>query len=60
MMPSVEAQKFLLTNRNPEEWKNRIEQNNTGSLDILSRLRVVRENRDGDTYVPRSEDEIPD
>ena len=60
VVPQTEAIKFYLSNKAPEEWKNRIEQNNTGSLDILSRLRVVRENRDGDTYVPRSEDEIPD
>ena len=30
------------------------------SGDLLSHLRVVRENREGDPYVPRSEDEIPD
>ena len=28
--------------------------------DLLSRLRVVRESREDDPYVPRSEDEIPD
>lgn len=30
------------------------------SGDILSHLRVVREKREDDPYVPRSEDEIPD
>ena len=30
------------------------------SGDLLSHLRVVRENREDDPYVPRSEDEIPD
>lgn len=30
------------------------------SGDLLSHLRVVRENREDDAYVPRSEDEIPD
>ena len=30
------------------------------SGDLLSHLRVVREKREDDAYVPRSEDEIPD
>ena len=30
------------------------------SGDLLSHLRVVRESREDDPYVPRSEDEIPD
>ena len=32
VVPSTEAIKFYLSNKAPEEWKNRIEQNNTGNL----------------------------
>lgn len=30
------------------------------NVDVFSKLRVVREDREGDPVVPRSEDEIPD
>lgn len=58
IVQDVEAIKFFLTNKAPQDWKNR--QENVVSGDLFSKLRVVREHREGDKAVPRSEDEIPE
>lgn len=54
--PSTEAIKFYLTNKAPEEWKNRLEQNNTGTL--ATDLRVNFVSGKGDEDFPSSENEV--
>lgn len=53
--PSTEAIKFYLTNKAPEEWKNRLEQNNTGTLATDLRVNFVSGN---DEDFPSSENEV--
>ena len=57
IVASVEAIKFFLTNKAPEEWKNRIEQNNTGDLVTDLRIQHVSKNPDDDVF-PSSESEV--
>lgn len=55
--PNSEAIKFFLSNKAPEEWKNRIEQNNTGNLNTDLRIKMVSENPNDDEF-PSSEAEV--
>lgn len=55
--PSTEAIKFYLSNKAPEQWKNRIEQNNTGDLVTDLRIQHVSKNPDDDKF-PSSESEV--
>ena len=57
VVPNSEAIKFFLTNKAPEEWKNRIEQNNTGDLVTDLRIQHVNKNPDDDVF-PSSESEV--
>ena len=55
--PNVDAIKFYLTNRNPDEWKNRVEQNTTAQLNNEIKIRYI--GYDGhDVKFPSSEDEV--
>jgi hypothetical protein len=57
VVPSTEAIKFYLSNKAPEEWKNRIEQNNTGNL--ATDLRLVHVTQEGGRKkFPSSEAEV--
>ena len=55
--PSTEAAKFYLSNKAPEQWKNRIEQNNTGDLIHDLRIEHVSKSPDDDNF-PSSESEV--
>lgn len=57
VVPSTEAIKFYLSNKAPEEWKNRIEQNNTGNLVTDLNIKHVSVNPD-DVNFPSSESEV--
>ncbi len=57
VVPNSEAIKFFLTNKAPEQWKNRIEQNNTGDLVTDLRIQHVSRNPDDDVF-PSSESEV--
>ena len=57
VVQDVEAIKFFLTNKASEEWKNRIEQNNTGSLCTDFNVNFVN-NGDGEDSFPSSESEV--
>ena len=57
VVPNSEAIKFFLTNKAPEEWKNRIEQNNTGDLVTDLRIEHVSKNPD-DANFPSSESDV--
>ena len=57
VVPNSEAIKFFLTNKAPEEWKNRIEQNNTGDLVTDLRIEHVSKNPD-DANIPSSESDV--
>ena len=57
VVPSTEAIKFYLSNKAPEEWKNRIEQNNTGNLVTDLNIKHVSVSPD-DTNFPSSESEV--
>jgi hypothetical protein len=54
-VPNVEAIKFLLTNRDPQNWKNRIDTMQMGS--IATDLHIVMKG-DPDTQFPSKESEI--
>ncbi|MBQ5861094.1 MAG: hypothetical protein IIW65_02990, partial [Alistipes sp.] len=54
---STEAIKFFLSNKAPEVWKNRLEQNNTGNLNTKLQLEVVSGNPD-DAEFPSNEAEV--
>ena len=54
---NTEAIKFYLTNKAPEVWKNRLEQNNTGNLNTKLQLEVVSGNPD-DAEFPSNEAEV--
>lgn len=57
--PNVEAAKFLLTNRDPDRWKNRVEQHNTGDgLNGIIKLKYIGDK--GEEVFPSSEDEVDD
>lgn len=55
--PSTEAAKFYLSNKAPEVWKNRIEQNNTGNLVTDLNIKHVSVSPD-DANFPSSESEV--
>lgn len=55
VVPNVEAIKFLLTNRDPEHWKNRIESAMTG--DVNTNLHIVCKG-DPNYQYPSSESEL--
>ena len=57
VIPSIEAIKFYLTNKAPEEWKNRLDQNTTGNLVTDLRITSVQKSPD-DAQFPSSEDEV--
>lgn len=60
VMPTVEAQKFFLTNKAPDIWKNR-QQQEIANLDLLKDLRIERvraEKQSG--KIVHSEEEIED
>ena len=57
VVPNSEAIKFFLTNKAPEEWKNRIEQNNTGDLVTDLRIEHVSKSPD-DANFPSSESDV--
>ena len=57
VVPNSEAIKFFLTNKAPEEWKTRIEQNNTGDLVTDLRIEHVSKNPD-DANFPSSESDV--
>ena len=57
VVPNSEAIKFFLSNKAPEEWKNRIEQNNTG--DLVTDLRIEHVSKSpNDEVFPSSESEV--
>lgn len=55
--PSTEAAKFYLSNKAPEVWKNRIEQNNTGNLVTELNIKHISASPN-DTEFPSSESEV--
>lgn len=57
VVPSTEAIKFYLTNKAPEDWKNRLEQNNTGNLETNLNINHVNKNAN-DKEFPSSEAEV--
>ena len=57
VVPSTEAIKFYLSNKAPEEWKNRIEQNNTGNLVTDLNIKHVSVSPN-DADFPSSESEV--
>jgi transposase-like protein len=59
VVPSTEAQKFYLTNKAPELWKNR-QQQEISNLDVLKDLRIERVKPEASGRIVHSEDEIED
>ena len=59
VVPSTEAQKFYLTNKAPEIWKNR-QQQEIANLDLLNNLRIERVKPEASGRIVHSEDEIED
>ena len=59
VVPSTEAQKFYLTNKAPEIWKNR-QQQEIANLDVLKDLRIERVKPEASGRIVHSEDEIDD
>ena len=59
VIPSIEAIKFYLTNKAPEEWKNR-QQQEIANLDLLKDLRIERVKPEASGRIVHSEDEIED
>ena len=57
VVPQTEAIKFYLSNKAPEDWKNRIEQNNTGNLITDLKIKHVQVSPDDDEF-PSSEAEV--
>ena len=56
---STEAIKFFLSNKAPEVWKNRLEQNNTGNMETNVNINHVNKNAN-DKVFPSSEAEVED
>ena len=54
--PNVEAIKFLLTNRDPENWKNRIDTMQMGR--VSTDLHIVYNGTEADKEFPHSESEL--
>ena len=60
VIPSIEAIKFYLTNKCPDIWKNR-QQQEIANLDLLKNLRVEQVGtKDDEGLIVNSEDEIKD
>lgn len=57
VIPSIEAIKFYLTNKAPEEWKNRVDNNQTGNIVTDLKITHVSVGKD-DAIFPSSEDEV--
>ena len=57
--PQAEAIKFYLTNKAPELWKNR-QQQEIANLDVLKDLRIERVKPEASGRIVHSEDEIDD
>lgn len=57
VVPQTEAIKFYLTNKAPEEWKNRVEQNTTGNLATDLQIRMVSVNPKEEEF-PSSEADV--
>ena len=57
VVPSVEAIKFYLTNKAPEDWKNRVEQTNNGKVATDLVVRYVNASPDAENF-PSSEAEV--
>lgn len=55
VMPNIEAIKFLLTNRDPEHWKNRIDQTQIGNVETNLTITYKGE---ADFKFPHSEAEL--
>ena len=55
-VPDVDAIKFYLTNRDPERWKNRVEQNMQGQVSNELRIRYI--GKEGDEIFPDNEDDV--
>lgn len=56
VIPSVDAIKFLLTNRDPENWKNRVDTMQMGT--VSTDLRITYQGTDEDKKFPSSESEL--
>ena len=56
---NTEAIKFYLSNKAPEQWKNRIEQNTTGNLETELKITHVAKDAN-DKNFPSSESEVED
>lgn len=54
--PNVDAIKFYLTNRSPEDWKNRVEQNTQAQVSNELRIRYI--GKEGDEIFPDNEDDV--
>lgn len=60
VMPTVEAQKFFLTNKAPDIWKNR-QQQEIANLDLLKNLRVEQVGtKDDEGLIVNNENDIKD
>lgn len=57
VVPQTEAIKFYLSNKAPEDWKNRIEQNNTGNLITDLKIKHVQVSPDDDEF-PSNEADV--
>ena len=57
VVPQTEAIKFYLTNKSPEEWKNRVEQNTTGNLATNLQIKMVSVNPKEEEF-PSSEADV--
>ena len=57
VVPQTEAIKFYLSNKAPEDWKNRIEQNNTGNLITDLQIKHVQVSPDDDEF-PSNEADV--
>lgn len=57
VVPQTEAIKFYLTNKAPEEWKNRVEQNTTGNLATDLQIKMVSVNPNEEDF-PSSEADV--
>lgn len=59
VVPSTEAQKFYLTNKAPEIWKNR-QQQEIANLDLLKDLHIERVKPEASGRIVHSEEEVDD
>jgi hypothetical protein len=57
VVANTEAIKFYLSNKAPEEWKNRIDQNTTGNIVSDLNINYITQSPDDEVF-PSSEDEV--